>query len=157
MSKFQWLLFLHIAGVFLLLGGAVIAAALNLAALRRERPSEIGLLFGLIRIAVVSIVLGALVAFVFGLWLVDESGFDYGDGWIVAAIVMLVAALVLGASGGRRDARTRKLAEELAAGGDEPSTVLRQRVRNPLSLALSYGSGLLVFAVLGIMIWKPGA
>jgi hypothetical protein len=40
---YQWLLFFHVTGAFLLLGGGVVAAALNLAALRRE-PSEILLL-----------------------------------------------------------------------------------------------------------------
>ena len=55
MSTYDWLLFLHITGAFLLLGGGVVAGALNIAALRRERPSEIVLLYGLIRIAVGSI------------------------------------------------------------------------------------------------------
>ena len=30
------------------------------------------------------------------------------------------------------------------------------RLRNPRALAISYASGLMAFAVLGIMIWKPG-
>jgi hypothetical protein len=59
--------------------------------------------------------------------------------------------------GGRRDDRTAKLARDLAAAGDAPSPELRARVRDPISLALSYGSGLVLVALLGIMIWKPGA
>ena len=39
MNKYDWLLFLHITGAFLLVGGGVVAAALNVAALRRDRPS----------------------------------------------------------------------------------------------------------------------
>ena len=82
MSTYQWLLVFHVTGAFLLLGGGAIAAALNLSALGRERPSEIVLLFGLIRIAVVAISVGTALAFVFGLWLVHEAGYGYVDGWI---------------------------------------------------------------------------
>ena len=30
-------------------------------------------------------------------------------------------------------------------------------MRDPISLALSYGSGLVLIAVLALMVWKPGA
>jgi uncharacterized membrane protein len=157
-SRYDWLLFFHVTGAFLLIGGAVVAAVLNLAALRGERrPSEVALLFGLVRIAVVAIVSGALLTLVFGLWLVDEAGYGYGDGWIVAAIVLWVLGNATGNLGGRRDEETAKFARRLASEGDVPSAELRARVRDPLSLALSYGSGLIMLAVLGLMIWKPGA
>jgi uncharacterized membrane protein len=156
-SRYDWLLFLHVTGAFLLLGGAGGAAALNLAALRRDRPSEIALLFGLIRFAVAAIGIGSLLVFVFGLWLVHDAGYSYGDGWIVAAIALLVVSGILGGVGGRRDAETRQSAERLAAEGDSASAVLRGRVRDSISLVLSYGSGLLLVAVLALMIWKPGA
>jgi uncharacterized membrane protein len=154
---YQWLLVFHVTGAFLLLGGGAIAAALSLAALGRERPSEIVLLYGLIRIAVVAIMAGTALAFVFGLWLVHEAGYGYGDGWVVAAIVLLIVANAMGGIGGKRDEQTAKLARELAASGDAPSPELRARVRDPISLALSYGSGLVLIAVLALMIWKPGA
>ncbi len=157
MSTYQWLLVFHVTGAFLLLGGGAFAASLNLMALGRDRPSDIVLLFGLIRIAVVAISIGTLLAFVFGLWLVHEARFGYGDGWVIAAIILLIAANALGGIGGRRDEQTAKLARELAAAGDAPSADLRARVRDPISLALSYGSGLLLVAVLALMIWKPGA
>jgi uncharacterized membrane protein len=157
LSTYQWLLFLHVTGAFLLLGGGVVAGSLNIAALRRDRPSEIVLLFGLIRIAVASILIGTLLAFVFGLWLVHEAGYGYGDGWVISAIVLLIVANAMGGIGGKRDDATAKLAAELAAQGDAPSPELRSRVRDPISLALSYGSGLVLVAILAIMIWKPGA
>jgi uncharacterized membrane protein len=100
---------------------------------------------------------GTGLAFVFGLWLVHEAGYGYGDGWVVAAIVLLIVANAMGGIGGKRDEQTAKLARELAASGDAPSPELRARVRDPISLALSYGSGLVLIAVLALMIWKPGA
>ena len=157
MSTYQWLLVFHVTGAFLLLGGGAFAASLNFAALGRDKPSDIVLLFGLIRVAVVSIGVGALLAFVFGLWLVHEARYGYGDGWVVAALVLFIAANALGGIGGRRDERTARLARELAADSDAPSAELRARVHDPISLALSYGSGLLLVAVLALMIWKPGA
>ena len=157
MSTYQWLLVFHVTGAFLLLGGGAIAAALNLSALGRERPSEIVLLFGLIRIAVVAISVGTALAFVFGLWLVHEAGYGYFDGWVVAAFVLLIVANAIGGAGGKRDQATAKLARELAASGDAPSAELQARVHDPISLALSYGSGLVLIAVLALMVWKPGA
>jgi uncharacterized membrane protein len=157
-DRYQWLLFFHVTGAFLLVGGAAVAAVLNLAALRGgRRPSEVALLFGLVRIAVVAIVAGSVLTLAFGLWLVDEARYGYGDGWIVAAIVLWVLGNATGNLGGRRDERTAKLAQRLASEGDVPSAELDARVRDPLSLALSYGSGLIMLAVLGLMIWKPGA
>jgi uncharacterized membrane protein len=156
-STYQWLLVFHVTGAFLLLGGGAIAAALNLSALGRERPSEIVLLYGLIRLAVVSILAGAVLALVFGLWLVHEAGYGYGDGWVVAALVLFLLGNALGGIGGRRDERTVRLARELAETGDRPSADLRSKVRDPISLSLTYGSGLLLVAVLALMIWRPGA
>jgi uncharacterized membrane protein len=159
MNTYQWLLVFHVTGAFLLLGGGAIAAALNLSALGRERPSEILLLYGLIRVAVVAITAGTLLAFVFGLWLVHEAPFNYsyGDGWVIAAFVLLIVANALGGAGGKRDQATVNLARELVASGDAPSPELRARVHDPVSLALSYGSGLVLIAILALMIWKPGA
>jgi uncharacterized membrane protein len=156
-STYEWLLVFHVSGAFLLLGGGAFAAALSLFAMGREKPSEIVLLFGLIRVAVAAIAVGTLLALVFGLWLVHEAGYGYGDGWVVAALVLFIAANALGGIGGRRDDKTARLARELAAAGDAPSAELRARVRDPISIALSYGSGLLLVAVLALMIWKPGA
>jgi uncharacterized membrane protein len=154
---YQWLLALHVTGAFLLMGGGVVAAALNLTALRRQRPSDIVLLFGLIRIAVASILVGGLLALVFGPWLVHDAGYGYGDAWIVAALVLFVIGNALGGIGGRPDDRTAQLARGLAGVGDAPSPELRARVRDPVSLALSYGSGLILVAILALMVWKPGA
>jgi uncharacterized membrane protein len=160
MSLYQWLLFLHITGAFLLLGGIVVAGILNFAAIaKNRRPSQIALLYGLIQPAVAAIGVGLVLTLAIGLWLVHESpwNYSYGDGWVIAAIVLWVIGSALGNAGGRRERQTRELAQELAARDDTPNQELMARVRNPVLLAMSYGSGLVALAVLGIMIWKPGA
>jgi uncharacterized membrane protein len=159
LSKYDWLLFLHVTGAFCFIGGAVMAGVLSVAALQRDRPSEIATLLGLVRIAVPIVGVGALLTLVFGLWLVHaaDQGYSYGDTWVVAALVLWAAAGWLGGIGGRRDKELRLLAERLSSEGDAPSPELRSRLRDPLSLALSWGSGVLVLAILALMIWKPGS
>jgi uncharacterized membrane protein len=156
-DRYDWLLFLHVTGAFLLLGGAVIAAVFNVAALRRERPSEIALLLGLTRWAVAAISAGLLTSLAFGLWLVHNQSYGYGEAWVVASLVLWFLSGFLGSRGGRLQRETRALAERLAGAGDLPSPELRARLRDPLALALSWSSGLAALAILGLMIWKPGA
>lgn len=157
MSKYEWALFLHVTGAFLLLGGAVVAGVFNVAAIRRERPSEIAALLRLTRWGVVSVSVGVLMTLAFGFWLIDIAGYGYGEAWIVLAFVFWIVASALGGIGGRRDKETRLLAERLAADGDVPAAELHARLRDPVTLGLSWGSGLLFVAVLALMIWKPGA
>jgi uncharacterized membrane protein len=156
-SKYEWALFLHVTGAFLFLGGAVVAGVFNVAALRRDRPSEIAALMRLTRWGVFAVSIGILMTLGFGLWLVDLVGYDWGDAWIVASLVLWVLSNALGGIGGRREKKTRLLAERIAAEGDAPAPELRTRLHDPVSLTLSWGSGVVALAILALMIWKPGA
>jgi uncharacterized membrane protein len=158
-STYDWLLFLHVTGAFLLVGGTIVAGFLTIAALRRERPSEIAALLGLIRISLPFIYAGVLLTLVFGLWLVHEAGqgYSYTDAWVIAALVLWVLANALGGAGGRRQEEGRRFALELARQGDTATAEQRARIMDPVGLALSLASGLAVFAVLALMIWKPGS
>jgi uncharacterized membrane protein len=157
-DRYHWLLVFHVAGAFLVLGGAAYGAILNTAAMRRDRPSEVVVLYRLVRIAVSAISLGMVLTIGFGLWLVADLDFvKLGDTWVILALVGWVLANALGGIGGRREKETRVLAEQLAAEGDAPSAELRARMRDPVTLALSWGSGVVVIAILALMIWKPGS
>jgi uncharacterized membrane protein len=97
------------------------------------------------------------VALAFGIWLVADLDFvKWSNTWVILALVLWVVASALGGIGGRREQETHRLAEQLAAEGDTPSPELRARLRDPVTLALSWGSGLAVIAILAVMIWKPG-
>jgi uncharacterized membrane protein len=157
MTLDQWLLGLHVTGAFLLLGGAVAAGVLSILALRSKRPSEIALLLGVTRVAVVAIGIGSILTLVIGLWLVSRLNYSFGETWIVASIILWIAASAAGGIGGGRDKDTRLAAERLAAEGDAPSAELTARLRDPAALVLSWGSGLGMLAVLALMVWKPGA
>jgi uncharacterized membrane protein len=157
-STFQWLLALHVTGAFLLVGGAVVAGVLNLLALRRERPSEIALLIGLIRrVSVPAIGLGAVLTLVLGLWLVHHRGYSYGAFWVWATIVLWIVGNALGGRGGKKSEEARRLAVRLTAEGDAPSAELHAALRDPASNAMSWGAGLAFLLALVLMIWKPGS
>jgi uncharacterized membrane protein len=156
-SRYDWLLAIHVLAAFALLSGAVAAGVCQLSALRRERPSEIALLLRMARITVVPVALGSIVVLAFGLWLVEDTGYGYGETWIVAALVLWVAALALGGAGGRTARHARELAERLAAAGDEPSEELRALVAHRPTMLLSYLSTAAVVAIVVLMVWKPGA
>ena len=159
MSKYDWLVFLHVTGAFLLIGGTVSAGALTIMSRQRERPSEVATLLGLVRLVLPFIYAGAVLTLVFGIWLVHAAGqgYAFGDAWVVAALALWVVAQALGGAGGARETRTHRLASKLAAEGDAPSEELRAALRDPVSLALNFGSGLVVFAILALMTWKPGS
>ena len=159
MGKYQWLLFLHVTGAFLFLGGTVVAGVLMLAALRRERPSEIAVFLRLTRPALIAISIGVGLLFIFGIWLVSASPnrYDAGQAWVIAAFLLFVLVNALGGMSGKRERATRELAERLAGSGDEPSAELQARLRDPVVRSLSLASFLLTLVILGLMIWKPGA
>lgn len=157
MSKYDWLLFIHVTGAALLVAGAVVAGVMLLAAMRRERPSEIALLLRTTRVGVALVGLGAFVVLAFGIWLADYLRYGVGDEWVVASIALWALSLALGGLGGRTHRKARVLAERLAAEGDRPSEELRRLVADRPALLLSYASTAAVVAMLVLMVWKPGA
>jgi uncharacterized membrane protein len=157
LDTYRWLLALHVTGAFLVLGGAAFAGVFSVAAQRSERPSEIALFMRMIRIAVVAIGIGSLLTLVLGLWLVHHRDYSYGEAWVILALVLWAVSGALGGAGGRRERETRELAERLAGEDDVATPELRARLGDPVSQALSWGSGLAMVAVLALMIWKPGA
>jgi len=155
-TKYDWLLLVHVLGAFLFLSGSIVAGILAIAAMQRDRPSEVALLLRLVRPAVALVAVGSLVALGLGVWLAEYVGYGLGRGWIVAAIVLWVASAALGGPAGTAMRHTRELAERLAAQGDRPSDELRVAIRNPRTLALNGTSFVLLIAILVLMVWKPG-
>ncbi len=152
-----WLLFFHLLGAFLFVAGAFVAGVLQVAAVRHDRPSDVALLLRLTRVGVVLVIVGGLAALGFGIALANEAGFDLGSGWLTASFALWIGSFVLGAVGGRTARHARHLAERLAAEGNEPSEELRGLVSHRPSLLLSYASSACVFAIIVLMVWKPGA
>ena len=127
MSRYDWLLFLHLIGAFAAVGSAVVFSVLLLGA---DRVAGTQLTFLARRLWDV----GGLLTLVFGIWLALDD-YSIVDGWILIALVLWAIA---GATGIR-------LGMAMEGGGDE-------RVR-PLYAVMTIA----VLALLVVMIYKPGA
>jgi uncharacterized membrane protein len=156
LTKYDWLLLFHLLGAFLFVSGAVVAGILQLAAMRREQPSEVALLLRLTQPAVVVVGVGSLVSVGLGIWLAEYVGYGIGEAWVVAAIVLWAISGALGGPAGKMLRHARELAERLAQDGDRPSPELRRAVGNPRALVLNSASFAALIAILVLMIWKPG-
>jgi uncharacterized membrane protein len=153
----DWLLAFHLLSAFALMSGLVAVAALQVAAGLRKRPSEIALLMRLAVIPGWILNAGAVGALLFGIWLaLDLDAYSITDGWILAAIVLWLLGSGIGAQGDKRSKETRLEAERVAAGDDVVTAALGAKLRDPVTLALNWGSVVVFLAILVDMIWKPG-
>jgi uncharacterized membrane protein len=150
-------LLFHLLGAFSLVAGTAVAGVAFESARRRETPAEIALLLGLARVGVALVGAGLLLVVVFGLWLVDLGDWGYGSGWIDGALGLLVLVAVLGAVGGQRPKRARKLASRLAAEHAPASDELRALLHDRATRWLNLLSALLLLAIVVLMVFKPGA
>ena len=151
----QLLLFLHLTGAFLFVGGAVTAGVLRLAAIKRARPSEIAVLMRAVRLAVPLIVAGLVLVLAFGFSLADRLGYDLGSRWLTETFLLLAWIVLVGAVAGRQDRHTRELAERLAEEDDRPSPELARRLRDPVNLTLNISLLAATAAIVALMVWKP--
>lgn len=156
-EKYDLALFFHLLGAFLYASGSVVAAVAFEAGRRRERVSEIALLLGLTRVGVVLVSLGAVLAFGFGMWLVDLGSWGYGAPWVSASLAILLVSMVLGGIGGQRPKRARLLARRLAEEDAPVTPELRKLLDDRFSLGVNYLLGALVIALVALMVWKPGS
>ena len=159
MTKYDWLLLFHLLSAFCFLSGAIVAGILHWLAMRRDKPSEIALLLGMVRPIVVLIGIGAVGTLVFGIWLTQDNpdGIALGDTWVIAAIVLWAISGALSGPAGKKMRHARELAEKLAADGDQPSETLQRAVADRQALVLNYLSFAAIIAMLVLMVFKPGA
>lgn len=157
-SLYEWLLFLHVASAFAFVASYSAYTVVLLAGRRADRADAA---LALLRVAGPANVLawiGATGTVGFGLWLtLQVDGYELWDGWIVGTLgLWLVAEEAIR----REDLVFRKAQRAARAalaspGGraDEARSVLRSR--HAVILHLAAGIGL--FAMLALMIFKPGA
>ena len=155
MTSYEFALLVHLLGVLLFFGGALVAGVVFEAARRRDHPSEIALLLGVTRVGALLVAVGAILTVGGGLWLADEVD-QYGEGWLQVSLALFVLALALGGFGGQRPKRARRLARRLAADGDVANPELRRLLDDPVSLVANYASSALVLVILLLMVWQPG-
>lgn len=158
MSRFDWLLFLHVLAAFSLVAAETLLTFVIVGSRNLELPSEIARMFRLSRAGDVLFGVGAVGTILIGIWLaIDMDEYQLWDGWVIAALVLW--ALLMGVAG--RDARfyyaVRDRARALVAQGrDVPAPELTAVLRSPTGLALHLGTLALLVLLLVDMIYKPG-
>jgi uncharacterized membrane protein len=158
-SLYETLLFLHVLAAFFLVAAVVLYTYLIAASLGANRPADVARTLGLVRVGDALSGVGMLGTLAFGIALaIQVDGYELWNGWIIAALVLWLAAGGTGDRSSRHYIRVRRRAEALLAEGrDGPSSELAELVRDPRALAVH---GLLVLFLLLLlidMIWKPGA
>jgi uncharacterized membrane protein len=151
----DWALFLHLVGVLVFVGASVAVTALRLIAIGRARPSESALLLRAVRPLVPVVGVGLVWTVAAGAWLAHELGISYGSSWLRWTYALIALLVVVGAVAGRLDRKTRELAEDVAASGDEPSPELARRLRDPVALTLDASMLVATLAIVALMVWRP--
>jgi uncharacterized membrane protein len=126
-SRYDWLLFLHLIGAFALVGSVVTFSMLFVSGERAAGPQLVFLGRRLFEV-------GGLLTLVFGIWLALDD-YSITDGWIIAALVLW---FIGGGTGSRV--------------GELYNTGEARRARQPLAVWT-----VATLAILFVMIFKPGA
>jgi uncharacterized membrane protein len=159
MSRYDWLLFLHVLSAFSLVAALVLVTFLAFIGRRLDRPSEIIRMFRVSRVSDVLFVIGSIGTIVLGIWLaIDLDEYQLWDGWIIAALVLWAVAMGIGGRVGKHYNGIRDRARAaFSEGRDEPSPELNAALRSSTGLVLHFVTFALVVVLLIDMIYKPGA
>ncbi len=159
MSRYDWLLFLHVASAFALVAALVLYTVLIAVVWNKDVPADVARLFRISKVGDVLIAAGSIGVLVFGIWLaIDVDGYEVWDGWVIAALVLWLVMGALGSRTGKIYDATRDRARTLAQeGSDAPSTELRAMVQDRRGLWLHVAGIVTVLLLLIDMVWKPGA
>jgi len=134
-SRYEWLLFLHVTGAFAILATVAVYGAVVLGP-----PPAVA---GFVRLGNILFSIGAVLTLGFGIWLaIDDEQYHPWDGWIIAAYVLWAIA-------GAVEQRFRRSLDV------RPSEAARDRLRVARTTYGLLAAVVVLFVVL--MITKPGA
>ena len=159
MSFDDWMLALHVLSAFAMVAGMTLFWVLIVAGWRTDTPADILRMGPLTRVAGAAIGIGMGGTIALGVWLAfSVGGYDIWDGWIVAALVLWVAAAALGQrTNVAFEAPVKKAQELQAAGQTGPSAELLALNRTTKGLVLQVLVTVVILLLIIDMIWKPGA
>jgi uncharacterized membrane protein len=158
-SRYEWLLFLHVLAAFSLVAAQVLITFLILAGRKLELPSDISRMFRLSRPADVLFGVGAVGTIVLGILLaIDVDQYQVWDGWVIAALVLWALGMAAGGRTARHYYGARDRARALVAEGrDAPNAEVAAILRSPTGVVLHLVTVAIVVLLLVDMIYKPGA
>jgi len=154
-DSYEWALFFHLLGVFLI-SGAAVASTLVLAFMRRSRNVQEVRIWANLAVIVDRIYPVAIVILIVaGVWLVEDGEWPWGDGWINVSLIGLILMTVFGFA-----VITRKLVAIDTASADAPDgsipQVLAAQIHDPVLFGGTHALTLGVLAILWNMTTKPG-
>jgi len=98
-ALYDWLLFGHIVAAMIWLGGGVMLAALAVTTLRAADPATLaGFVRSLGTLGPAVLAPATIASLGVGIWLVlDSAAWDFGQTWVLLALALFAAAVVVGA------------------------------------------------------------
>lgn len=158
MTTYEWYLFGHLLGVFLLLAAAGLSTVTGVAVGRTTSAAVVVALLDLQRFTERVITsAGVILVVLFGSLLVGEADYSFGDAWISAAFTLLIVVLAI--DHGfllRKNKQARAIASDLGPNGTVTDE-LKARLNDPLTIAAGVLLDVSFVVFLWLMIAKPGA
>jgi uncharacterized membrane protein len=96
-----------------------------------------------------------VVLFVTGIWLVEDVGYEYGNGWINVSMITLILMAIAGGAINTRKIGAIKRAADAASPGVIPQ-VLAAQITDPVLFGTTHALTLGVLAIIWNMTTKPG-
>jgi uncharacterized membrane protein len=154
---YDWLLALHVLSAFAWVSALVLYSVVLAATWGESVPTDVARNFRATKVGDALIAIGMIGTIVFGIWLALDE-YEIWDGWIIAALVLWLAAGATGGRGGKHYNGVRDRANVLVAEGrNEPSPELAAGLQSTRGLAFHSATVVITLALLVVMIYKPGA
>jgi hypothetical protein len=155
----DWILALHVLSAFAYVAGMIVFWVLIVAVRKTDTPDGTIRMEPIGKIGNVAVGIGAGGTIILGIWLAfSVGGYDIWDPWIIAALVLWIAAAAVGQRTGAAYMEGLSKAKELTAAGQTgPSAELLAVNRTQRGLQLHALASVIVLLIIIDMIWKPGA
>jgi uncharacterized membrane protein len=159
MDSREVLLVLHLIGAFLLTAGAGAATALGIRASTSTSTRVIAATTGFARSMEHLVIMpGALIALIFGTWLVIDGDLEFSAGWISASYTLWIIAVLLGNFVLARHARqVHARAVGMIAEGIEESEELRRAADETVPKVTGIAVNVIIIVFIYLMVVRPGA
>jgi uncharacterized membrane protein len=155
---YKTLLFLHILGVFMIVGGASVATALGIKMSKSRHARAIADMSSVSIVAERYVITpGAILALVAGTFLVHRSGHQFDEFWIIAAYVLWIVAITIGwVILGRHSSSLNRHANELLAKGIDEDDGLQKAAAAPVGPVFGAVQNVILLAFIYLMVVRPG-